>query len=214
MSTRVFEVAKAPNPRRSTLVFTPLTPPNRLVSCTPGAWAMISCSVCAGECAISCAVMTVDGRADDAGKLPDGGSASALSVALRCDVGAGPRRGIRVAGRRAVRRDAARARPFIIGWFGAGPVLVVGRADLDRRQLFGRRGLLCVRAGNAQGKQRDEKTGGEQDGATPGGGDGGRHGSGLGMTSVARHSEPSPTIVLKAAQVKLMPVLPDRHLRV
>ena len=36
---------------------------------------------------------------------------------------------------------------------------------------------------------------------------------GLGMTSVARHSEPSLTIALLANPVKLMPVLPDRHLR-
>ena len=71
MSTRVLEVAKAPNPRRSTLVFTPLTPPNRLVSCTPGVCAMISCTVCAGEWAISAEVMTVVGCADDAAELPD-----------------------------------------------------------------------------------------------------------------------------------------------
>ena len=44
MSTRVFEVAKAPKPRRSTDVLAPLTPPNRLVSCTPGTCAMISCN--------------------------------------------------------------------------------------------------------------------------------------------------------------------------
>src|SRR6188768_516937 len=58
ISTRLLEVANAPKPRRSTLVFTPLTPPYRLVSCTPGVCAMISCTVCAGELAISSAVMT------------------------------------------------------------------------------------------------------------------------------------------------------------
>ena len=37
----------------------PFTPPNSDVSCTPGTCAMISCTVWAGECAISSAVMTV-----------------------------------------------------------------------------------------------------------------------------------------------------------
>ena len=58
ISTRLLEVANAPNPLISTVVLTPLTPPYRLVSCTPGVCAMISCTVCAGEWAISSAVMT------------------------------------------------------------------------------------------------------------------------------------------------------------
>src|SRR5882757_3644084 len=38
--------------------------------------------------------------------------------------------------------------------------------------------------------------------AAPGGDDDARHGSDLGMTSVARHSEPSPTALLKAGRVE------------
>src|SRR5437660_8470946 len=38
--------------------------------------------------------------------------------------------------------------------------------------------------------------------AAPGGDDDARHGSDLGMTSVARHSEPSPTALLKAGLVE------------
>src|SRR6267154_4185225 len=38
--------------------------------------------------------------------------------------------------------------------------------------------------------------------AAPGGDDDARHGSDLGMTSVARHSEPSPTVLLKAGLVE------------
>ena len=127
MSTRVFEVAKAPNPRRSTLVLAPLTPPNRLVSCTPGACAMISCSVCAGECAISSRGDDGRRRADDAGELPAAASARALRDALRCDVRAGPGCGPRAGRRRSRRYDAARGRCFIVGRFGAGPVRVGGR---------------------------------------------------------------------------------------
>ena len=110
-----------------------------------------------------------DGRgcADDAGELPDGRSASALSAALRRDVAAGPRRGIWVVGRRGIGRGAARARPFVKGWFGAGPVLVSGRVDFDRRQLIGGCGLLCLRNGNPERQQRREKTGGEQETAAP-----------------------------------------------
>ena len=150
MSTRVFEVAKAPKPRRSTLVLAPLTPPNRLVSCTPGVCAMISCSVCAGECAISSAVITRRRRADDAGELPVAAAARALRRRLGCGVRAGPdaagscrstaqrpaRRGARSMPRR--RSVLARVR------FGS-----VGEVDLDRRQLIGMR-LLRLRAGDAQ----------------------------------------------------------------
>ena len=86
--TRVLEVAKAPKPRRSTLVFAPLTPPNRLVSCTPGVCAMISCTVCAGECAISCAVMT----AVDVPTMPLNCRTRRRRSRTPCDasVGAGP----------------------------------------------------------------------------------------------------------------------------
>src|SRR5437763_11913038 len=58
MSTRLLAVANAPNPRRSTVVPTPFTPPNSDVSWTPGVCAMISWIDWAGECAISSAVMT------------------------------------------------------------------------------------------------------------------------------------------------------------
>src|SRR5204863_2963530 len=68
--------------------------------------------------------------------------------------------------------------------------------DLDRRQLFGRRGLLRVRGGISQGKQGDEETRRQRKIAPPCGCGDGRHGSNLGMTSVARHSEPSLTLVL------------------
>ncbi len=53
-------VAKAPKPLTSTLVCAPFTPPYKAVSCTPGVCAMISCTVWAGERAISSAVITVD----------------------------------------------------------------------------------------------------------------------------------------------------------
>ena len=56
--TSVLGAANAPKPRMSTVVLAPLTPPNRLVSCTPGTCAMISCTVCAGDCLISSAVIT------------------------------------------------------------------------------------------------------------------------------------------------------------
>src|SRR6202158_3393717 len=58
LSTRLLAVANAPNPRRSTVVPTPFTPPNNDVSCTPGVCAMISWIDWAGECAMSSAVMT------------------------------------------------------------------------------------------------------------------------------------------------------------
>ena len=117
MSTRVLEVAKAPKPRRSTLVFAPLTPPNRLVSCTPGVCAMISCNVCAGECAISSRGDDGRRRADDAGELPAGASARAVRGALRCDVRAGA---------------------------GCGPVPVDGAAPARRgaRSILHRRSVL------------------------------------------------------------------------
>ena len=63
-------------------------------------------------------------------------------------------------------------------------------SDIDRRQ-FGGRSILRERAACTEG----ENGTGEKDRAMPlGGCDGGRHGSDLGMTSVARHSEPGPTI--------------------
>src|SRR6266478_8860031 len=58
MSTRLLAVANAPNPRRSTVVPTPFTPPKSDVSWTPGVCAMISWIDWVGECAISSAVMT------------------------------------------------------------------------------------------------------------------------------------------------------------
>src|SRR6202035_4648243 len=55
----VLAVANAPNPRTSTLVCAPFTPPYNVVNCTPGTCAMISGRVWAGERAISWAVITV-----------------------------------------------------------------------------------------------------------------------------------------------------------
>ncbi len=216
ISTRVLEVANAPNPRRSTLVFAPLTPPNRLVSCTPGTCAMISCKVCAGECAISSAVMTV---------------AEAPTMPANCRTGAPPPPwpppcdatlepvpgagfglldglGFGATTRRVPEPSSVAGLARVRFWSPGGLTSIAGNCSA-------RGGLLGLRAGNAERHDRREKTGRQQEMAAPlGGWDGGRHGSGLGMTSVARHSEPSPTIVLQAALVKLMPVLPDRHLRV
>ncbi|BBO12361.1 hypothetical protein TM102_38310 [Bradyrhizobium sp. TM102] len=51
-------------------------------------------------------------------------------------------------------------------------------------------------------------------GKAPGGRDETGHNGNLGMTSVARHSERGFTAERWIAPVKLMSVLPDRHLRV
>ncbi len=74
-------------------------------------------------------------------------------------------------------------RARVLFWIGR-------RADIDRRK-FGGCNILRVRKRYVEGENR----GGEKNRAMPPGGcDGGRHGSDLGMTSVARHSEPRPTI--------------------
>ncbi|BCA04595.1 hypothetical protein BDS110ZK4_22930 [Bradyrhizobium diazoefficiens] len=60
-----------------------------------------------------------------------------------------------------------------------------------------------------------EENGSNDAGAkAPGGRDNTGHSCNLGMTSVARHSERGFTAEQSIAPVKLMPVLPDRHLRV
>ena len=107
-----------------------------------------------------------------------------------------------VAGARTVRRPgagAARGRPrshrprraaALVECRPCARLVLVGRrGDLDRRQFVGGH-ILRMRCAGIEGKKR----GGEKDRATPGGGGGGRHGSDLGMTSVARHSERRPTI--------------------
>src|SRR5262249_11814402 len=92
-------------------------------------------------------------------------------------------------GRRGAHR-ARRAATLVVDGAGAGLVLVGRRAGLDRR-AFGRCKILGVRERCVEG----ENGGGEKGRTVPlGGCDGGRHGSDLGMTSVARHSEPGPTI--------------------
>ena len=59
MSTSVLLDAVAPNPRMSTVVRAPFTPPNRLVTWTPGSRARMSWTVTPGERSMSVAVMTV-----------------------------------------------------------------------------------------------------------------------------------------------------------
>ena len=106
ISTRVLEVANAPKPRRSTLVFAPLTPPNRLVSCTPGVCAMISCTVSAGECAISCAVMTEVAVPT----MPLNCRTAPTPVESESAAGPGAGTALGSAPRRCARHDAARGR--------------------------------------------------------------------------------------------------------
>ena len=90
----------------------------------------------------------------------------------------------------AVRAGRGAPPPLVVGRPGAGLVLVGRRADIDRRQIGGCN-ILRMRECCVEGKNR----GGEKNRAMPPGGcGGGRHGSDLGMTSVARHSEPGPTI--------------------
>src|SRR5262245_32498606 len=60
MSRSVFDAAAAPKPRMSTCERAPLTPPNRLVTWTPGSRDRMSCSEWLGERAMSAEVMTVD----------------------------------------------------------------------------------------------------------------------------------------------------------
>src|SRR3979490_761231 len=95
------------------------------------------------------------------------------------------------------------------------PIVALRRRNLDRRQSLGSGRLLLLRlgGGNIDCKGGDEETGREQNVPARMAGGCGRHGLGLGMTSVARHSEPSPTLRPKPSD-KAMSVLPDRHRRV
>src|SRR5207253_8130468 len=73
------------------------------------------------------------------------------------------------------------------------------QADLDRRQ-FGGCNVLRVRERGVESENR----GGKKSRAMPlCGCGGGRHGSDLGMTSVARHSEPGPTIAKSVGEANV-----------
>src|SRR5882757_9610701 len=93
------------------------------------------------------------------------------------------------------------------------PIVALRRRNLDRRQSLGSGRLLRLGGGNIDYECTDKETGREQNVPAQMAGGCGRHGSDLGMTSVARHSEPSPTLRPKPSD-KAMSVLPDRHRRV
>ena len=128
------------------------------------------------------------GRTDNAVELAHAGAAAAGACPGTRAGGIG-RAGAGARGRGGPHR-ARRGAALVVGRPGAGLVWVGRRADIDRRK-FGRCNVLCVRECYVEG----ENSGGEKNRAMPHGGcGGGRHGSDLGMTSVARHSEPGPTI--------------------
>ena len=170
-----------------------MTPPNRLVSCTPGVWAMISGRLFDGECAMSSAVMTVE----EAPTMPL--NCRTPVPLCRC------RRRYRCLRRRRIpcrrRAKAARSAP---GAATPLPSLVSGRA----RVLFWSVGGLTSTGGRVVGgvcaKAREALSARMLVASRSArrrlrGFDGGRHGSSLGMTSVARHSEPSLAIALSSS---------------
>ena len=114
---RVLEVANAPNPRRSTLVFAPFTPPYRLVSCTPGVCTIFLHGI--GRRTRDILRSYDRGRcADDAVELPD--SAHAGGERFAVGPGAGHGRWARAStmceARRGVRSRSGRRRV----WRGSG----------------------------------------------------------------------------------------------
>ena len=205
----VFEVAKAPKPRKSTEVFAPFAvTPYSEVSCTPGTCPRMSGRLYEGERAMSCAVITVD----DAPTIPlncrtpvPAPPVSAVPGLVPSEVPVpAPRDGSAVRAGRVVA-------PL--------PSLSTGRA----RVLFGSVGEVISTGGSVVGSVCART--GEPHNATM---LVARSSAlrrfavsilvdmitGLGMTSVARHSEPDLTLRAGANPVKPMSVLPDRHLRV
>ncbi len=139
--------AVAPNPRMSTVVPAPFTPPNRLVIWTPGSRARMSWTVTLGERSMSAAVITVVEAPVmvELVTMPDGFS---TTTAPGVAGSLGPCRG-RHAGRRlriALARRPARHRRA---------QAARGRVDVDGFERHGRRGrrwlrVLCLSRGKSQ----------------------------------------------------------------